>query len=210
MKKLILLFFAFSPLMSFGQIGFEFIKLTGKNKENVKITKITSESLDYEASSGISRVAQFKDIDYFETSDGIEYCQYDVKANDVLDEKLKRISIESPNQLLKSGTKAYICMSNSDGWGKYGSFNLRNIASNYFTIVDTPYEAEIIINYCIDTEGRDKQFLTITDRLENTIYKSSSSSLDGGMIPIPKNDSYKNVEHLWWYTLKNLKKIATK
>lgn len=103
--------------------------------------------------------------------------------------------------LLKEGNKVYIPLNSSKEYEKAGAASLKEIvmSDSFWIVVNSKYEAHFILEYIVDTDGRDNAYYKIMSRNGNQEFSSKkdwfniSGTYGSGTISTNENPD-KNIE----------------
>ncbi|MFA6762866.1 MAG: hypothetical protein WCR57_08055 [Bacteroidales bacterium] len=187
MKKLIIasVLFVF-PLCLNAQTNFDYIKISRRNGEYITVMNVTSSDIEYENSYGLKKTIPVSEVDFLEYDGKVVYYKYNKKLHDVYDEQLQRVSRRDPEKLLEKGARVYVpLMYGESRWDIMGSINTRKMLvedhDDFWKLVDTEYEAEIILYYVVNYDDDEMHhYYVIETRDGETIYKSDEEEIDGG------------------------------
>ena len=185
-KTLIFCFLCLSPILLSAQSNFDYLKIIGRQGEYITVMDVTSTAIEYENSYGVRKTIPVSDVEFLEYDGKVVYYKYNKKAHDVYDEYLQRISRRDPEKLLEKGAKVYVPLMYGDTrWQIMGCINTREMLvkdhSKFWKLVDTEYEAEIILYYVAKYDDDDvNHYYVIENRDGETIYKSDDEDFEGG------------------------------
>ena len=187
MKKLLIasMFCAF-PILLAAQTYFDYLKISERKGEYITVINVTSTAIEYENSYGLRKTIPVSDVEFLEYDSKVTYYKYNKQAHDVYDEYLQRISRRDPEKLLEKGAKVYVPLMYGDNrWQIMGCLNTREMLvkdhSQFWKLVDTEYEAEIILYYVAKYDDDDvHHYYVIESRDGETIYKSDDEEFEGG------------------------------
>ncbi|HPW79163.1 MAG: hypothetical protein BWX62_01087 [Bacteroidetes bacterium ADurb.Bin037] len=174
------------PLCMTAQTNFDYLKRSGKKGEYVTVINVTSSAIEYENSYGVKKSIPVNEVDFLEYEGKVVYYQYNKNIHDVYDEQLKRISRRDPEKLLEKGARVYVpLMYGESRWNIMGCINTRKMLvedhDDFWKLVETEYEAEIILFYVIKYDDDEmRHYYVIETRDGETIYKSDDEELEGG------------------------------
>jgi hypothetical protein len=196
MKNLLVVVASFCILSANAQN--DFLKLSDGQSLRVEITQFTDSEVSYRAGKGLVVTLTVDKISFVETEqNGIFYYTYDVKAHDINSPELQQRAADNPESLMKKGGKVYIPISSTNYKNVLGRFNMREeLKNNYdlWEVVDTEYEAEFILDYFFEEDGKDRCFFRLKTREGNVFYSSREISSEGSVRP--SNESKMSVHKL--------------
>ncbi|HPS24965.1 MAG TPA: hypothetical protein PLB28_05220 [Bacteroidales bacterium] len=173
------------PVGLAAQTNFDYIKTLGKRGEYVTVMNVTSSAVEYKNSYGVTKTVPVNEVEFVEYDGKVAYYKYNKKENDVNDEYLERVSRRDPEKLLGKGARVYVpLVYGDDRWSIMGCINTRKLLvedhSKFWKLVDTEYEAEIILYYVVDYDGDElSHYYVVETRGGDTIYKSDVEEIDG-------------------------------
>lgn len=105
----------------------------------------------------------------------------DMAAEDIISDLLIEESQNTPMQLLKKGRSVFCKYANPDKVSYFGSQFFRYMIDQkgYWKTVDSEREAEFILTFVYDEEGRDHCYFLLSDRTGKTFYQSGSTKAEG-------------------------------
>ncbi|HPL85459.1 MAG TPA: hypothetical protein PLH69_08580, partial [Bacteroidales bacterium] len=126
------------------------------------------------------------EVEFLEYDGKVVYYNYRKNDHDIYDEYLQRISRRDPEKLLEKGAKVFVPLIYGESrWEIMGCINTRKMLeedhSDFWKLVDTEYEAEIILYYVVKYDDDEiYHYYVIETRDGETIYKSDDEEIDGG------------------------------
>jgi len=164
----------FFLIVCFGQI--DFIKLSGENPFRTRILKVTDSLIVYQNGRGPEFTSSVKSIDYVEYGgQRVVYYNYKPSEHDIMTPELQRISIDSPKDLMKKGGKVFITVTSKTQRNLLGNIFMRELLPeyNYWQVVNSEGEAEFLLNFIYDEQGRDKVHFILETRNHELFYTST-------------------------------------
>jgi len=165
---------AFFLTACFSQV--DFIKLSGETPFRTKIKTVTDSLISYQYGKGPEFTSRVKSIDYVEYGgQRVVYYNYKPAEHDIMSPELQNISTVNPKELMKKGHKVFIPVTSKIQGNLLGNIFMRELLPeyNYWQIVNSEEEAEFILNFIYDEEGRDKVYFTLETRAHKIFYKST-------------------------------------
>lgn len=116
-----------------------------------------------------------KDLEYVIHKDlGLIYGSINNKVENTLDEiRIDTLDISDyKGFLLKEGNKVYIPIDSPKDYERAGALSLKNAVKEYsfWVPVDNIYESHFILEYIVETDGRDNAYYKILSRDSETVF----------------------------------------
>ena len=105
----------------------------------------------------------------------------DMDAEDIISDLLIEESQKAPMRLLEKGRRVFCKYGNPDRVSYFGSLFFRCMIEEkgYWKTVDSEKEAEFILTFVYDEEGRDHCYFLLSDRTGKTFYQSGNTKTEG-------------------------------
>ncbi len=111
----------------------------------------------------------------------IRQLEYDLVAKDIISDELINESKRSPFELLKRGRKVFCECRNFDKVSFFGTLFFRHFIEekSYWIPVNSKKEAEFVLTFIYDENGRDHCYFWLSDRTGKIFYQSGTTNAKG-------------------------------
>jgi hypothetical protein len=155
----------------------DFIKQPGEKPFRAEIKKVSDSTILYQSAIGrVEFTIPTRLIDFIEYGgQRIVYYKYKPAEHDINTPELQKLSKEDPLSLIKQGSKVFIPITSTSIERNYlGNIFMREFLPDYslWEVVPSEQEAQFILNYFYDENGRDKIYFTLKTR-DNKVFYSS-------------------------------------